>query len=243
MWSWRDWRRRKTLARHALAPELWAGVRQALSMLDGLDSAQDQRLQALCILFLLDKRLTALPGVDLDDHGRLLLAAQAQLPLLELPEADWYRGFHEIVLYPDDFLSPQRHRDASGVEHVWDDERSGEAWQQGPIILAWPGVQASGGWEGYNLVIHEIAHKLDMLTGDANGLPPCTATCACKPGPAPCEAPLMTSIANSTPIPMQKPPLIPMRLKTLASSLRSPVSISSARRICSTKPTRRSTNS
>ncbi|MGI4841598.1 MAG: zinc-dependent peptidase [Janthinobacterium lividum] len=172
MWSWRAWRRRKTLDRHALAPELWAGVRQALSMLDGLDSAQDQRLQALCILFLRDKRLTALPGVNLDDHGRLLLAAQAQLPLLELPEADWYRGFHEIVLYPDDFLSPQRHRDASGVEHVWDDERSGEAWQQGPIILAWPGVQASGGWEGYNLVIHELAHKLDMLTGDVNGLPP-----------------------------------------------------------------------
>ena len=172
MWSWRAWRRRKTLARHGLAPELWASVRQGLSMLDGLDSAQDQRLQERCILFLLDKRLTALPGVDLDDHGRLLLAAQAQLPLLELPEANWYRGFHEIVLYPDDFLSPQRHRDASGVEHVWDDERSGEAWQQGPIILAWPGVQASGGWEGYNLVIHELAHKLDMLTGDANGLPP-----------------------------------------------------------------------
>lgn len=172
MWSWRAWRERKALARHTLPAELWAGVRQSLSMLDGLDSAQDQRLQERCILFLLDKRLTALPGVDLNDQGRLLLAAQAQLPLLALPEADWYRGFHEIVLYPDDFLSPQRHRDASGIEHVWDDERSGEAWQQGPIILAWPGVQASGGWEGYNLVIHELAHKLDMLTGDANGLPP-----------------------------------------------------------------------
>ena len=31
---------------------------------------------------------------------------------------------------------------------------------------------ASGNWEGYNLVIHELAHKLDMLNGDANGLPP-----------------------------------------------------------------------
>ena len=40
------------------------------------------------------------------------------------------------------------------------------------MILAWPGVLASGGWEGYNLVIHELAHKLDMLNGDANGLPP-----------------------------------------------------------------------
>jgi len=40
------------------------------------------------------------------------------------------------------------------------------------VILAWPGVQSSGGWDAYNLVIHELAHKLDMLNGDANGLPP-----------------------------------------------------------------------
>ena len=31
---------------------------------------------------------------------------------------------------------------------------------------------SSGGWDAYNLVIHELAHKLDMLNGDANGLPP-----------------------------------------------------------------------
>lgn len=31
---------------------------------------------------------------------------------------------------------------------------------------------ASGQWHGYNLVIHELAHKLDMLNGTANGLPP-----------------------------------------------------------------------
>jgi Mlc titration factor MtfA (ptsG expression regulator) len=40
------------------------------------------------------------------------------------------------------------------------------------VILAWPGVAASGTLDGYNLVIHELAHKLDMLNGDANGLPP-----------------------------------------------------------------------
>jgi hypothetical protein len=118
------------------------------------------------------KHLTALPGLELDAHARLLLAVQAELPLLHLADLNWYQGFHEIVLYPDDFVSPQRHRDASGVVHEWEGEHSGEAWLQGPVILAWPGVQASGQWDGYNLVIHELAHKLDMLNGDANGLPP-----------------------------------------------------------------------
>ncbi|KIH81602.1 zinc-dependent peptidase [Pseudomonas batumici] len=172
MWSLSAWRRRRTLARHPVADETWQRVREHLSFLDGLSDAEDRWLREHSVLFLDDKHLSALPGVELDQERRLLLAAQAQLPLLHLGELNWYQGFHEIVLYPDDFLSPQRHRDASGVEHEWDAEHSGEAWQQGPVILAWPGVEASGGWEGYNLVIHELAHKLDMLNGNANGLPP-----------------------------------------------------------------------
>lgn len=172
MWSLRAWRRRRALTRHPLDPQLWKQVRHRLAILDDISVEEDQWLQEHSVLFLLDKHLTSLDGVQLDDLTRLLLAAQAQLPLLHLGDLKWYGNFHEIVLYPDDFLSPQRHRDPSGVEHSWDGEHSGEAWQQGPIILALPGVLASGGWEGYNLVIHELAHKLDMLNGDANGLPP-----------------------------------------------------------------------
>ncbi len=168
----RNWRRRRLLARHPLDPQLWAAVCAELPILAGLEAAERQRLAELCVLFLHDKHLSSLPGVELDDRARLHLAAQACLPLLNLPDLDWYQGFHQLLLYPDDFLSPQRHRDEAGVEHVWDDERSGEAWQQGPVILAWPGVQASGTLDGYNLVIHELAHKLDMLNGGANGQPP-----------------------------------------------------------------------
>ena len=172
MWSFRAWRRRRLLARHPVEPALWQAVLDSLPILDGLPVDVLERLRDRCVLFLLDKRLSPLPGIELDSAARLRLAAQAQLPLLELPELNWYQGFHELVLYPDDFLSPQKHRDGSGVVHEYDDARSGEAWQQGPVILAWPGVQESGGWEGYNLVIHELAHKLDMLNGGANGLPP-----------------------------------------------------------------------
>lgn len=172
MWSFRRWRRQRILARNPVDPQEWTAVRRHLPILDGLDEAEEQRLRERCVLFLHEKRLTALPGVELSSKDRLLLAAQAQLPLLHLPDLNWYQGFHELVLYPDDFVSPQRNRDASGVVHEWDDERSGESWQFGPVILAWPGVTASGGWDGYNLVIHELAHKLDMLSGSPNGLPP-----------------------------------------------------------------------
>ena len=172
MWSFREWRKRRTLARHPVDPQMWERVRQRLPILDGLSAEEDRYLLESCVLFLQAKHLTALEGVELDDESRLFLAAQAQLPLLALGDLNWYQGFHEVVIYPDDFVSPQRHRDPSGVEHEWDGEHSGEAWERGPVILALPGVLSSGDWDAYNLVIHELAHKLDMLNGDANGLPP-----------------------------------------------------------------------
>lgn len=172
MWSFSQWRRQRRLARSPVTPELWQQVRRGLPILDGLSVEQDALLLENSVLFLQDKRISCLPGVELNDQQRLHLAAQAQLPLLSLGDLNWYQGFHELVIYPDDFVSPQRHRDPSGIEHEWDGEHSGEAWQQGPVILALPGVLSSGDWEPYNLVIHELAHKLDMLNGDANGLPP-----------------------------------------------------------------------
>jgi Mlc titration factor MtfA (ptsG expression regulator) len=49
---------------------------------------------------------------------------------------------------------------------------SGEAWQRGPVILAWDKTEYAGYIDGCNLVIHEFAHKLDMQNGIANGFPP-----------------------------------------------------------------------
>ncbi len=172
MFSFKAWRQRRILRNNPISPAMWAKVQQQLPILNGLNAAEQQRLRERAVLFLHAKHLTALPGVTLQDEDRLHLAALAELPLLHLADLNWYQGFHEIVLYPDDFRSPQQHRDASGVVHQWSGEHSGEAWLQGPVILAWPGVRQSGQWDGYNLVIHELAHKLDMLNGDANGLPP-----------------------------------------------------------------------
>ena len=49
---------------------------------------------------------------------------------------------------------------------------TGESWLEGPVILSWEDAGSGGDGSGYNVVIHEFAHKLDMLNGDANGYPP-----------------------------------------------------------------------
>jgi Mlc titration factor MtfA (ptsG expression regulator) len=61
--------------------------------------------------------------------------------------------------------------------HEWEDDLSGEAWPGGPVLLSWEDVTLGtapaeeGGEPGYNVVIHEFAHKIDMLSGEADGNP------------------------------------------------------------------------
>jgi len=103
---------------------------------------------------------------------RVRIAALACLPILELG-IDCYAGFVSIVVHPDEFVVRNReYDDEDGVVHVGDDVLSGEAWEQGPIVLAWSEVEASGVGSGFNVVVHEFAHKLDLLDGAINGMPP-----------------------------------------------------------------------
>jgi hypothetical protein len=50
----------------------------------------------------------------------------------------------------------------------------GEAMDQGPVMLSWHDVREAGTRfeDGYNVVIHEFAHKLDLRDGQADGCPP-----------------------------------------------------------------------
>ena len=85
---------------------------------------------------------------------------------------DAYAGFVSVIVYPGEFLVRGReHEDETGVVHTGDDVLSGEAWEQGPVILAWEDVQASGQGDGFDVVAHEFAHKLDLLDGAINGVP------------------------------------------------------------------------
>jgi MtfA peptidase len=166
------WRRRRILARHRVPEAQWAPLVAGVPALGRLDGAARERLRALCLLFLHEKRFEPAGGVVLDDAKRLRIAALACLPILELG-FDAYSGFVSIVVYPDEFVVRDReYEDEDGVVHSGDDVLSGEAWQQGPVILAWSEVEASGLGEGFNVVAHEFVHKLDMLSGEANGVPP-----------------------------------------------------------------------
>lgn len=160
------------LARAAIPDALWNGVVDDVPALARLDESAMRRLRALSLLFLHEKRFEPAGGLELGEAMCVRIAALACLPILELG-LDCYDGFVSVVVYPGQFMVRDREEiDEAGVVHTGDDVLSGEAWEHGPVVLGWDDVEASGRGEGYNVVAHEFAHKLDFLEGAVNGLPP-----------------------------------------------------------------------
>ncbi len=152
----------------SIPDELWRETLDQLPFLSRLSDEECVRLRALSEAFLAEKEFTAVGGLKLTDAMCVSIAAQGCLPILNLG-LDYYRDWIGIVVYPDEFVIPRTVEDEFGVVHEYDDIASGEAWEGGPLIISWHDVQMAGG--GYNVVIHEFAHKLDMRNGEADGIP------------------------------------------------------------------------
>jgi len=148
--------------------ELWRQALDALPFLDGLDADELAQLRALTQGFLHSKQFSTAGGLELSDEICLSIAVQGCLPILKLG-LDSYRGWQGVIVYPDEFVIPRQTEDEYGVVHEYDEVASGEAWSGGPLLISWRDAQMAG--EGYNVVIHEFAHKLDMLNGDVDGVP------------------------------------------------------------------------
>lgn len=137
--------------------------------LAALSNAEQLQLRAVVTQFLANKEFTGAGGLVLSDRICLEIAVQGCLPILNLG-LDTYHGWHGIIVYPDEFLIPRETLDEDGILHTYDEVAAGEAWSDGPLILSWSDVAMAK--EGYNVVIHEFAHKIDMQDGQANGCPP-----------------------------------------------------------------------
>jgi MtfA peptidase len=158
-----DWRRRRVLRKHRIDDGLWQQATGRLRFIP-----QTSKMRELSLLFLAEKQFVGARELEVTDAMRLSIAAQACLPVLELG-LDWYAGFTGIVVYPGDFRVRRSEIDEHGVVHEWDDELAGEAMPGGPVVLSW---DAAANDPQMNVVIHEFAHKLDMLSGAADGVPP-----------------------------------------------------------------------
>jgi Mlc titration factor MtfA (ptsG expression regulator) len=170
---WQRWRDLRTLKHRAIPDGLWSLTLARFPFLGHRSAGDLQRLRELTTLFLADKEFAGMQGLHVSDEMAVAIAAQACLPVLHLGLA-WYDGFKGIVVHPDVVRARREHMDEAGVVHHYDEELSGEAMPGGPVMLSWRDVEDSGvsaDW-GYNVVIHEFVHVLDMRDGMPDGTPP-----------------------------------------------------------------------
>lgn len=173
--NWLRRLRRPARAQLTLDDADWSAATRALRLLDGRGEDELAALRELVAWFLARRAFSGTHGLVVTPHMRLVIALQACLPLLHLPR-EWLGHWHEVILYPGQFRVRRRAHedDASDIVTEWDDELAGESWSHGPVILSWADVEQdlADPHEGFNVVIHEIAHKIDMADGDSDGTPP-----------------------------------------------------------------------
>jgi Mlc titration factor MtfA (ptsG expression regulator) len=167
------WREARTLERRSIPDDLWRLTLARFPFIARRSNDDLDSLRRLATLFLARKEFSGAHGLRVDDAMAVAIAAQACLPVLKLG-LEAYNGFVGIVVHSDVVVAAREVIDEDGIVHEYEEELSGEAMQNGPVMLSWRDVAeagASADW-GYNVVIHEFVHVLDMANGEADGVPP-----------------------------------------------------------------------
>ena len=152
---------------------LWNATFARIPWLNALTPAERERLREYSARFLSSKRFFGAAGLEIDPPMALTIAMLACWPVLHLGFAE-LRGWSSVIVYPGQFRVNRRdHDELTGVVSEHMEDRAGEAWERGPLILSWADIEEDLEWpdDGMNVVVHEIAHKLDERGGGVNGVP------------------------------------------------------------------------
>ncbi len=154
-------------------PESWRHILSSrMPAWSTLEPDEQGRLEHLVGVFVADKLWEGVSGLDLTDEMRLTISGHACLLILEL-DLDHFRDVTSIIVYP---TAPTRRGERSLGGGIMTEEPVhllGEAMLHGPVMIAWDAVLRAGtAGRARNVVHHEFAHKLDMLDGFADGVPP-----------------------------------------------------------------------
>ncbi len=148
-------------------PESWRSVLgHCVPFYRALDPAGRARFETDVRLFLAEQNIYGLRGSEVAEDVRLLIAASAAMIGHGIPEWEW-PGVRDILVYPTAFDEEYETADENPV--------SGIVHQQGPVIFSERDLRRAfcgGAGDQGNVGLHEMAHVMDMVDGDADGVPP-----------------------------------------------------------------------
>jgi Mlc titration factor MtfA (ptsG expression regulator) len=173
--QWPNWLRRRLGIPSAsdIPEQAWQHALAQLPWAQALEEPTRARLREFSARFINDKAITAAGGMTLDDEQNLLIAMLCCRPVLNM-DYGWLRGWHEVVVYPRPFRSSLRSQDPdTGVVFEREANTAGQSFRRGPLVLNWADLRANidRPEPGFDLAVHEIAHKLDGLHDGVDGAP------------------------------------------------------------------------
>ena len=168
------------LKRHKIPLKLWHKTINKMPILQRYNSRQRMHLRLLASEILRTKNLIAVKGMVFSDEIKVMIATQAAVLLFgfesdkEGSGLEWIRNWQQIIVYPMPFFSGRESFvSPDGILVNQAGFESGETHYQGGIVIDWDDAQPHSLKKHANQVLmHEMAHKLDMLDGDTNGHPP-----------------------------------------------------------------------
>lgn len=172
----RDRRRRAVL--ETPIPADWRGFVEAnVAHFARLEPDEQARLLDDARLFVAEKIWEGGNGHVVTDEMKITIAAEACLLLLgwdDARRADLFSNVGTVIVYPAGYRVTKDVRRGL-IQSTEESHRLGEAWSSDlPIVLSWRDARDGGldPSDGHNVVLHEFAHKLDMLRdGSADGVP------------------------------------------------------------------------
>ena len=184
--------RRGLLSRHLrkrrIPASIWLRVEKADPLLARFNRRERLKLRILASEIIWRTHFFAAGGLVLTNVMKACLATRIAIVIhgLEDPEQnttmDWLRNWRELIVYPRPF-KPHRQSVVSlggsplGLVMHTDPVELGETSYQGALIISWQDANPRDLYRmSAQVLIHELAHKLDMLDGFSNGHPPLHAS-------------------------------------------------------------------
>ena len=174
MFGFKKWWRKRLLNK-SFPEEHLAILTENVPYYHYLPNPLQKKLVGLTHIFLNEKRFEGCAGLEITDEIRISIAAQASILLLGTQDLSYfYEDLRSVLVYPKKYVAKVKQRNNGIFVEEGFEQRHGEAWSHGYVVLAWNEVQqgASDIHDGQNLVFHEFAHQLDYEYGATDQIEP-----------------------------------------------------------------------
>jgi Mlc titration factor MtfA (ptsG expression regulator) len=165
MFGWLKDRKRKAILEEPFPREWENWLRANVFLYAGLNDEERRRIHDHLRIFAAERDWEGCGGFEVTDEVKVTISGQASFLTLGRPFEE-LAHIRSILVYPETYWAPNVEEDDYGVVSEEIEDRDGEAWERGIVVLNWADVlkECRGrGKKGKNLVLHEMSHQMDLL--------------------------------------------------------------------------------